>query len=336
MQRLLDLAQRVGNDPLLTQGSTGNISVKKDGVLWIKASGKWMADATREDMLVPLGLDDVKECLQRRVDPSLTYPSASLETALHATLPHRVVLHVHCVNTIAWAVRKDAPLQLRNILEGLVWRWVPYLPSGLPLAEAVEYSLDSFPSPDVFVLGNHGLVIAGKDGASVEDLLSEVRRRVAIHPRPPLRADYTALWEICQDARWELPDDDSLHSLGTDPISQAILEGGLLYPCQAIFAGSEAELYRPISYNDLEEDSRRYCNRRFLVIQDRGVVVSRSISRAELAMLGGLAQVVRRLSPHAPLRYLTEDEISGIPAEASFRYRELANYRPDWQSTTSG
>ena len=39
---LRELSARIGSDPLLTQASTGNSSMKLDGVLWIKASGKWM------------------------------------------------------------------------------------------------------------------------------------------------------------------------------------------------------------------------------------------------------------------------------------------------------
>ncbi len=35
LQSLLELTQRVGHDPLLTQASTGNSSAKLDGVLWI-------------------------------------------------------------------------------------------------------------------------------------------------------------------------------------------------------------------------------------------------------------------------------------------------------------
>ena len=42
-------------------------------------------------------------------------------------------------------------------------------------------------------------------------------------------------------------------------------------------------------------------------------------------MLGGLAEVVRRIGATAPLRYLTEDEIAnGLNVEA-YRYRELVN-----------
>jgi rhamnose utilization protein RhaD (predicted bifunctional aldolase and dehydrogenase) len=94
--------------------------MKLDDVLWIKASGKWMADALCDDVLIPLDLTEVvRECLLQGVDPAERYPNASLETAMHATLPHRVILHVHCVNTIAWAVRSDAPIQLQRRLEGL-------------------------------------------------------------------------------------------------------------------------------------------------------------------------------------------------------------------------
>jgi rhamnose utilization protein RhaD (predicted bifunctional aldolase and dehydrogenase) len=154
LARLRQLTARIGADPLLTQASTGNSSTKLDGVLWIKASGKWMVDAMDEDILIPLDLDEViRECLQQGVDPAGRYPGASIETAMHAVLPQRVVLHVHSVNTIAWAVRNDAAVQLQHQLDGLRWKWVSYVASGLPLSQAIEHSLFAYPDTDVFVLG---------------------------------------------------------------------------------------------------------------------------------------------------------------------------------------
>ena len=119
LTRLRELSARIGSDPLLTQASTGNSSIKLEGVLWIKASGKWMADAVREDILIPLHLADVRERVMHKVDPADRYYGASIETAMHAVLPHRVALHVHCVNTIAWAVRQDAPVRLQRQMDGL-------------------------------------------------------------------------------------------------------------------------------------------------------------------------------------------------------------------------
>ena len=66
----------------------------------------------QDDILLPLDLAEVKDRVKQRVDPAERYCGASIETAMHGVLPHRVVLHVHCVNTIAWAVRQDALVQV--------------------------------------------------------------------------------------------------------------------------------------------------------------------------------------------------------------------------------
>ncbi len=135
--------------------------------------------------------------------------------------------------------------------------------------------------------------------------------------------------EISRDSPWDLPDDDGVHALSTDVISQAILAGGVLHPCQVIFSDSRTpELFRPIPCPDLRDHWRsRYDHRPFLIVEGCGVVVNRSIGSAELAMISGLAQVVQRLSASAPLRYLTEAEVAGISRQTVHRYRELAGAR---------
>src|SRR5579864_8312818 len=155
LEQLKELSARIGCDPLLTQASTGNTSIKLNGTLWIKASGRWLADAELRYILVPLDLNETRSYIKRKIDPSRVYEEASVETAMHAVLPHRVVMHVHSVNTIAWAVRKDAALQLQRQLDGLRWQWISYVASGLPLSEAIERALFARPDTDVFVLGNH-------------------------------------------------------------------------------------------------------------------------------------------------------------------------------------
>jgi rhamnose utilization protein RhaD (predicted bifunctional aldolase and dehydrogenase) len=342
LQPLLELTGRVGADPLLTQASTGNSSMKLRGILWIKASGKWMADAGREDILIPLDLAEVQRCVREDIDPAERCGSASIETAMHAVLPHRVVVHVHCVNTIAWAVRQDAPVQLKARLRGLRWQWIPYAPSGMPLARDVENALREPAETDVLVLGNHGLVVGGEDCGAVEDLLFEVQRRLAIPARPAHPADYTALAGITEGSSqnlpdWDLPDDDAVHALATDAVSREILSRGLLYPCQAIFSGgsvsggslasaSVAEPFRSIPYSDFDGPwERRYGDRCFLIIEGRGVILNRTMTQAERAMISGLAQVVQRIPDTAPLHYLTEAEIAGISSSVAYRYRELAN-----------
>lgn len=328
MTPLLELSARVGHDPLLTQASTGNVSMKLDGALWIKASGKWMADAMHENILAPLDLAEVRECVRRGVDPTEWHSNASIETSMHAVLPHRVILHVHCVNTVAWAVRQDAPAQLERLLHGLPWQWISYVQSGLTLARAIEKTLSICAGTNVLVLGNHGLVIGGDDCRAVEDLLDELQRRLAIVPRPAPYPDYAALAELADRFRWDLPDDDEIHSLGTDAISRKVLSGGLLYPCQAVFSNSStAELFRSIPHCDVDE--RLHRDRPFLIVEERGVILNRTMTPAERAMLGGLAQIVQRIDESSAIRYLTEAEVRDSARVVTHHYRELANASHD-------
>jgi rhamnose utilization protein RhaD (predicted bifunctional aldolase and dehydrogenase) len=330
LERLAELTARVGGDALLTQGSTGNSSIKLDGVLWIKASGKWMADALDQDIQIPLDLAAIRsQCLQQNIDPATRYPEASLETAMHAVLPHRVVLHVHCVHTIAWAVRQDAADQLQCQLQGLRWQFIPYTASGLPLAKKIQSVVSRSPQTDIWILGNHGLVVGGADCQAVAAALAEVRERLGVAPRPSHPADYAALMELAEDSPWELPDDDEVHALATDATSQAILARGLLYPCQAIFSeATTPELFRPIPCPYPGDAWRRqYADRPFLMIEGRGVMVRRDMTAAELAMAGGLARVVQRIPASASLRYLSDVEIAETAGAVARSYRELANGR---------
>lgn len=326
LQLLKKVTARAGNDPLLTQASTGNSSAKLNGRLWIKASGKWMADAMDEDAFISLDLNDITACLQNGRDPSAAFPRASLETAMHAVMPHRFVLHVHSVNAIAWAVRQDAVAQLESRLDGMRWGWIPYAASGLPLARAIDAAIERRPDTDVFMLGNHGLVIGAEDVEMLEPLLREVRRRLSIRPRSTHPADYTMLAAACDNTRWVIPDDDDLHAIATDPTSRAILRGGVLYPCQAMFPGAgTAALFQPVSRECASNDE--YADRPFLAIENFGVVVNETAGPAELALLSGVVRVLLRLSSAVPIRYLTKDEMAGLSPSVALRYMEAANSR---------
>ena len=327
LRPLLGLTQRVGSDPLLTQGSTGNSSIKVDGVLWVKASGRWMADALRDDILTPLDLGG-----------GIGLPAAAHRSRRPAILARPSRLRcmpqfriTWCCMCIAWTRSRGRcgrthPCNWNGDSTGCNWQWLPYVSSGLPLARAISRAVSASPDISVFVLGNHGLVVAGEDVESVETLLADLRERLAISPRTARPPDFAALREVCQDSRWDLPDDDELHTLAVDPVSRAIVQNGFLYPCQAIFSDSGASNpFRPICYPDRSGCSNgRYSDRPFLIVEGRGVLVRRSITPPELAMLSGLAQVVRRLNSSAPLRYLTDCEVTGLSSEAADRYRRLS------------
>jgi rhamnose utilization protein RhaD (predicted bifunctional aldolase and dehydrogenase) len=325
------LSARIGADPLLVQASTGNASIKLDGILWIKASGKWLADAEQHDILVPIELSHVRQCLEqdRDVAEEYTCPAReglrpSIETSMHAVLPRRVVIHVHSINTIAWAVQLDGPEQLATRLEGLRWRWIPYVASGLPLAREIEKALASSPATNVFVLANHGLVICADDCTEAEALLNDVEARVAVEPRHAPEPAFGMLGQISDALAWSLPEAGVLHSLGADAVSREIVNGGVLYPCQAIFFGPTA----PILPRPDPEVAKQFADlagtHSFLIVEGCGVIINGDMTQAERAMLTGLAQIVQRIGASKKVRYLEDTELVHLLTAESDHYREAA------------
>ncbi len=241
LKALRELSGRLGRNRLLVQACSGNTSIKIGGVMWIKASGKWLIQAETADFLVPVQLARARTCLKEKMAIPETERNscgpvcASIETAMHAALPQKVVVHVHSVNAVAWAVREDAPRQLEKRLSGLDWQWIPYIRSGADLASKVQQVLARLPRTNVLVLGNHGLVVCGDSCDSAERMLAEVESCLAAEPRSTPDDHSTLSDRLIAGSGWSLADWASVQALATDPISRRILSGGVLYPCQAIF-----------------------------------------------------------------------------------------------------
>jgi rhamnose utilization protein RhaD (predicted bifunctional aldolase and dehydrogenase) len=327
---LRQLSARVGSDPLLVQASNGNTSIKLEGILWIKGSGKWLARANQEEMLIPVDLAEAREAVeqareieQRHISGNRIRPS--IETAMHSVLPHHVVIHVHSISTIAWAIRLDGIDELAARLRGLHWQWIPYAASGIPLARQIEMAVARSKDTDVFILANHGLVVCGQDCGAAEKLLCEVERRLLIPPRPFPMPDSAVLGSIAQFSGWQYPDFDPLHALATDKVALKILKGGVLYPCQAIFLGEM--LILPAANFTSRLKARLTGAERppsFVVVERAGVMLNENMTCAERANLIGLVEVIRRTRESARLRYLTREEVEKVLNEGGRGYRDEA------------
>ena len=326
---LREVSARIGGEPLLVQAATGNTSIKLGGVLWIKASGKWLADAKQDEILIPVNLAETLALINRNADPagqSVVMGGkplrASIETAMHSVLPHRVVLHVHSVNTIAWAVREDGQAELASRLEGIDWQWIPDVPSGLPLARAIEAAIARAPHAQVLVLSNHGLVVCAEDCGSAEELLREVEWRVAIDPRCAPEAKWSVLDRISEGSSWQVPRSMELHALGTDGVSRRIVCDGILYPCQAIFLTPQARSLRPAETEDHLSENLDGIDEPFVMIEDAGVLVRKELNPVQSATLAALVQVLQRIPESAPLQYLQKKRVLDLLCADVYRYRE--------------
>src|SRR5712692_5957891 len=106
---LLRLSAKLGQNLDLVQAGGGNTSLKDNGTLWVKASGKWLVNAMEEEMFLPVrhtdilrSMDEGREYTEEYTTKSGATLRPSVETSMHVVLPHPVVVHVHSVRAIAW------------------------------------------------------------------------------------------------------------------------------------------------------------------------------------------------------------------------------------------
>jgi rhamnose utilization protein RhaD (predicted bifunctional aldolase and dehydrogenase) len=297
------LSAKLGQNLDLVQAGGGNTSLKDNGTLWVKASGKWLARAMEEEMFLPVPLEVILRSMDGDREYTEEYATASgeklrpsVETSMHAVLPHRVVLHVHSVRTIAWAIRTDAPECLRDRLAGLRWEWVPYVHPGLILGREIRDRLGS--KPDVLILGNHGLIVAADDFDSAEVLLDDVERRLDVPVRPAPAPDLDWLAQAAP-AGFRIAPDEEVHALATDPIAREIAELGTLYPDQCVYLGPALAKAR--------------------LVPGKGVLVSHDLNRAGREALISVKRVIERATP--PVQPLPDTEVARLLNWDAEKYR---------------
>lgn len=319
---LARLSARIGADPLLIQAAGGNTSVKADGVMWIKASGTRLAEALEREIFVPVDLGAMRAALDGPVAEAdrpgqfaLGHATLrpSIETSLHAVFRQRVVVHVHCVQTLAHAVRADAGALLSGRLAGFDWCLVPYVKPGANLAAQVRARLGQ--ATDVVVLGNHGLIVAAATVADAEALLGRVVSALAlpvIAAATPRVAELDAMLAPGWTLPLELP---GLHLLAC-PDRIRMATGGSLYPDHVIFCGVGATAFEGARLPDPAGAPV------FLIVPGRGVVLRADASAGARALVRCLADVLARVPGDAPLAYLSAAQNAELIDWDAEKYRK--------------
>ena len=332
LTELRALSRRLGVDLTIVQGSGGNISVKDGDVLWVKASGTWLIDAETQDILVPIDLLAVKKTLRSggsefndAVLRGTLRPS--IETSLHSQLSHRIVVHVHSVNAIAWSVQAGAIERLRDQLLGVDWRYIPYAKPGASLTTEVARVLGEEPGePKLLVLENHGLVLGGDDCAAVETLLADVESRLQIAERKTAQPDIRQLEKSIADlAEWRLPTFPDIHRISLDTGAIKVATGGVLIPDHAVFlerrvpiCESPGDVVKTISQYETTFGEQPD----WMIVRGTGVILSKRIGAAGEDQLRGLAMIALRIPDGAVVRFIDEDAVDDLRVWDAEKYRK--------------
>jgi rhamnose utilization protein RhaD (predicted bifunctional aldolase and dehydrogenase) len=305
MKELLELAAVsavIGSNFELIQGQGGNTSYKKGKSMWVKASGKRLADALEEEIFVHVDMGICQQALFHEDDtiiqsaPSVTRLSTmrpSIETSLHAVFESDFVLHTHAVNTIAVSVLRNADEVLGEKLRGLSWGFVPYYKPGMALAKAI----DRLGCPSVVVLGNHGLVTSSNSLEDARSLTDEVENRL----RPV--TDITDSTLSASPSRIEgyvSLSSKLVQKLVNDQVLLDLVCKAPLYPDHVVFLGAEIKVYEK-DYLPTELPS-------WFIIRGDSIYVEETRKSAVDIMIDAFVKIVSRIDSDSSLQYLSDSE----------------------------
>src|SRR5580704_7337945 len=195
-----DLALRVyttrliGAEPRLVLHGGGNTSVKtrlpdlmsRDiEVLCVKGSGADMAVIEPEGLpavrLAELRMLRARDALsdedmvrvQRAnlLDP--TAPNPSVETLLHAFVPHKFVDHSHATAVLSLIDQPDGESKAAELYDGRM-AVVPYIMPGFALAKSAAEAFDAMPAAHGLVLHKHGIFTFGEAAEEAYERMIEM------------------------------------------------------------------------------------------------------------------------------------------------------------------
>ena len=284
---VIEYCATIGADPLLVQGAGGNVSWKDGETLWVKASGTWLAEAAEKDIFVPVDLHHLRIAIESgdfSVTPRLSGESAlrpSIETLLHALMPHRFVVHLHAIEILAHLVRANCQTDFQSLIDASIhWTIVNYYKPGAALATAVSAALAEKPSANVVFLKNHGVVIGGEDVAEVNYILG--RLNIVLSTAP---ADMRRMSAIVADSidQYAPVFDSDVHQLALNSdLFNRLDSDWTLYPDHVVFLGPQAYAYRTWEVFG-EENKNKHELPELVFILGNGVFVKPSFNKAKHA-----------------------------------------------------
>lgn len=312
---VIEYCTQMGVDPLLVQGAGGNVSWKDEDILWVKASGTWLADADKKDIFVPIDLAHLRKALNSgdfSITPILSGASLlrpSIETLLHALMPHRVVIHLHAIEALAHLVRENCQNDFQSLLgESVPWTIVDYHKPGAALAAAISAALAQKPIAQIIFLKNHGMVIGGESITDVRRIINTVLQALSTEPEKKCAGSF----DSDPMPPYAPVADLDIHQLALNKdFFKRLNSDWALYPDHVVFLGPKAYSYS--TWQTLNDEKKKgHALPELVFIQDAGVYATSSFNEAKLMQLRCYYDVIARQKPNSLIKALTESQISEL------------------------
>ena len=324
-EEVKDYCVKVGKDRLFTQGAGGNVSWKDGNLLYIKASGAWLADANNKDIFLPINLQVLRN---RMASGIFSLPQnisknnnlkPSIETMFHAIIPHKIVVHLHVVDVLTILVRKKAKQIIDKIFDGQIsYIFIDYLKPGPDLAESIfRRTLNN--TVDIIFLKNHGIIIGGKDIQEVHNKLKFILKEIQLHASiQQLSLTYSNPCNLKIDG-YSILDVPEVNELVINhELFDNLNSYWVLYPDHVVFLGERPNLTTNIEHGRKFVASQSVS---YIIVRDCGVFIRDNVLKSVVAQLICYADVLVRQPNNHELDPLSSQEIDELINWDSEKFR---------------
>ena len=327
LNKLELISSKLGANPMLIQGPGGNSSIKIGEEMFIKASGKWLVDANKSNIFVNVAWKKINQNINLKkknpLEGALIGNNAlrpSIETTLHALMPHKVIFHTHPVELLSLLVQKDAKKILNNLLSDFRWSWVDYSCPGIDLTRKVQLALREKNS-DILILGNHGLVVGSNRCEGVVSLTEELASRFKQSKRLFNTPDDKNILDYAKKINMKPVNNRVVHALAVDDVCYKYCntKSTVLYPDQAVFLGSKLNCIEP--KKNLQQNFSKGSDE-YVIVKGIGVFVAKN-SKPEIEdMLTCHSELLLRVPSDKDLKYLSFSDVNDIVGWEAEVYRQ--------------
>jgi rhamnose utilization protein RhaD (predicted bifunctional aldolase and dehydrogenase) len=305
--------KKVGSSFNLAQGPGGNISYKEKGVLWIKASGKWLENANKENIFVPVKQEGLIESLKRgdyvtkKEIIKKTLPKASIEISLHAILPFKYVIHLHIISILKFLVRKNYIKEIEKITnKEFNASYIDYVKPGPDLAWKMEKEIINAGQKKIYFLQNHGVVICSDSLLEIDKIINKLE--ITFKP-------YFHELEYNFNKKINSPNSDysfiypEKYNYLAYNLFNKIFDSWALYPDHLVFLGTSPNIFDSVKEAKIEMMNNA-CE--YLIVKDYGVLVKKNISLSSIMHLKIYTEIINNQLKSRDLSLLNVKQVSEL------------------------
>lgn len=197
---LIELSRLFGSDPEYLLAGGGNTSLKKEGRLYVKASGTALSDITEQGFVV-MDLSSLEKIWEKEYPEESRAREAevladmmasrrpgetarpSVEALLHSLIRGKYVIHTHPALINGMTCGRDGEAAAKALF-GDSALWVPLVEPGYILAREIRQRLAAHQDrtgtyPEIIFLQNHGLFVAGDSRDGILEIHNRIREKIA-------------------------------------------------------------------------------------------------------------------------------------------------------------